>query len=254
MRLLIILSLALGVFSCGGLSAQEFATFTVDAMLGDSGLSSIDVNISCESESPVSFDVNIPAGGSKAVTVPAPGGREMICTVISHPLPGRQLRYLGDGGSSITDESQGCRFTGVRGGHHNFCQVQVEDQETSLTVFKHWIGTSARENDVEAYLDCGPAMSSRTRFINVGKPARWSLEVHSETGITCTVTEQESDAWVQDTSDCENLLIAPGAEEECTIVNTKVVKMIEMLNRYGLVLMIAAFMVVGGFAARRAMV
>jgi hypothetical protein len=29
--------------------------------------------------------------------------------------------------------------------------------------------------------------------------------------------------------------------------------MIEMLNRYGLVIMILAFMVVGGFAARKAM-
>jgi hypothetical protein len=35
------------------------------------------------------------------------------------------------------------------------------------------------------------------------------------------------------------------------MVNTKVVKMIEMLNRYGLVIMILVFMVVGMIAARR---
>ena len=52
-------------------------------------------------------------------------------------------------------------------------------------------------------------------------------------------------------SDCEDLVILPGASEECTVVNTKVVKMIDMLNRYGLVIMILVFMVVGGFAARK---
>jgi hypothetical protein len=35
------------------------------------------------------------------------------------------------------------------------------------------------------------------------------------------------------------------------VVNTKVVKMIEMLNRYGLFIMIGVFMVVGGLAARK---
>jgi hypothetical protein len=37
------------------------------------------------------------------------------------------------------------------------------------------------------------------------------------------------------------------------MVNTKVVKMIQMLNRYGLVIMILVFLIAGMFAARRMM-
>lgn len=65
------------------------------------------------------------------------------------------------------------------------------------------------------------------------------------------MSEEKNDAWISETSDCSDLLILPGAEEECTVVNTKVVKMIEVFNRYGLVIMILAFMAVGGLAARK---
>ena len=63
--------------------------------------------------------------------------------------------------------------------------------------------------------------------------------------------EEKSDTYIDDVEDCQDLLIRPGAEEECTVVNTRVVKMIEMFNRYGLFVMILAFMIVGGLAARK---
>ena len=136
-------------------------------------------------------------------------------------------------------------------GHSNFCQIQVENQDTSLTVFKHWIGTSENEDDVTVFLDCGDDGSYEPRPVNSDRPVTWDLTVNDANGFLCGVSEPSDDSFIADTSDCQELLILPGAREECTVVNTKVVKMIEMLNRYGLFIMIGVFMVVGGLAARK---
>lgn len=232
-------------------AAEETVLFTVDVKLSGTGVSVVDLNVSCDLDQPFSLSLPIPVGSSRIFTVPAPAERDMICVLTVEPLPGQQLTFLGDGGSTFDPDGQGCRFTGIRRGHSNFCQVQVESQETSLTVFKHWIGTSKKEDDVAVSLDCGQGRSYETLKINAQRPDSWTLQVNNAEGFRCSVSEEESDSWVADTSDCQNLLILPGAEEECTMVNTKVVKMIEMFNRYGLVIMILAFMAVGGLAARK---
>lgn len=251
MRFLLLLLSLLVVGVSTALPANEIALFTVDVKLKGTGLEALDVNLKCELERPLSLDFRIPVGESRTFTVPVPaeGGESCILTTLA--LPAHLLRYLGDGGSTYDVEAEGCRFTGIERGHSNFCQIQVESQETSLTVYKHWVGTSEPENDVQAMLDCGQGGRYATKKINLRKSASWSLEVNTADGLTCSVSEPESDDYTADTSDCESLVIPAGAEEECTIVNTKVVKMIEALNRYGLVVMILVFMVVGGFAARR---
>ena len=175
----------------------------------------------------------------------------MVCRLTPQRLPGHELGFLGDGGSQFEAEAPGCTFSNVRRGHSNFCQIRVEDQETTLTVFKDWIGTSERESDSRISLDCGNGRNYPRLAINTDKPGAWMLTVDRDDGFLCSVSEREGDGYIADISDCQDLLILPGADEECTIVNTKVVKMIEMLNRYGLVAMILVFMAVGGIAARR---
>ena len=231
--------------------SEEVVLFTVDVKLRGTGVEALDVAIDCDLEPPLSLDISIPVDSSRTVTVPAPADREMTCLLNAQPLPGHQLSFLGDGGSIFDADSPGCRFTGIRRGHSNFCQVEVEKQETSLTVFKRWIGASKKEQDVDVFLDCGEGRSYRALSINAGEPESWRVDVGLADGLVCSVSEEDSDSWISDTGDCRNLLILPGAREECTVVNTKVVKMIEMLNRYGLVVMILVFMIVGGFAARR---
>ena len=173
----------------------------------------------------------------------------MSCVLIVEPLPGQQLTFLGDGGSTFDPDGRDFRFTGIRRGHSNFCQVPVESQETSLTVFEEpWIGTSKKEDNVSVFLDCGPGRTYEP-WKSIPAPASWSLQVNDADGLSLSVSEEESEAWIADTSDCQDLLILPGAEEECTMVNTKVVKMIEVFDRYGLGIMILAFMAVGGVAA-----
>ena len=241
------------VLGATGARAEDFATFTVDVNLRGAGVETLDVQLRCGPGQPLRLDFTIPVDSSRTFTVPAPGGREIECSLTASPIVGQSLSFLGEGGSTFDPDAPGCRFIGIRGGHANFCQVRVESQETSLTVFKHWIGTSQPVEDVAVSLDCGQGMELETLPLNKGKPGKWLLDVMDAEGVRCRVTEEKGDSYFSDTSDCEDLLIRPGAREECTVVNTKVVKMIEMLNRYGLVIMILAFMVVGGFAARKAM-
>jgi hypothetical protein len=148
---------------------------------------------------------------------------------------------------------QGCLFTGVRAGHANFCQIEIEQVRTGLTVYKKWIGSADREPDAEVRLECAGEHPAEPRRINQDKPAEWSLNIVDPDGLECSVRETPREDFRADNADCQNLIIRPGAQEECTLVNTKVVKMIQMLNRYGLVIMIAVFLIVGMFAARRAL-
>jgi hypothetical protein len=240
------------LLGASGARADEFATFTVDVKLRGSGVELLDVQLRCGPRDPLVLEFEIPVDSSRTFTVPAPAGQEVDCSLTADPVVGQSLSFLGDGGSTFDADAPGCRFTGVRGGHANFCQIQVESQETSLTVFKHWIGTSERVDDVAVSLECGREPEQEALPLNEGKPVKWLLDVTDAEGVLCRVYEQKGDTYYSDTSDCDDLLIRPGAREECTVVNTKVVKMIEMLNRYGLVIMILAFMVVGGFAARKA--
>ena len=251
MRWVLISLLSLLMLVSRIVEAEEIVLFTVDVKLAGTGVTELLVNIRCESDRPVSINYSIPVDSSMTFTVPAPEDQGMVCRLTTQRLPGHELGFLGDGGSQFEAGGTGCTFSNVRRGHSNFCQIRVEDQETSLTVFKNWIGTSERENNSRVSLDCGNNRNYSRLAINTGKPGSWKLTVDSDEGFLCNVSEQEGDDYIADVSDCQGLLIMPGADEECTVVNTKVVKMIEMLNRYGLVIMILAFMAVGGVAARR---
>jgi hypothetical protein len=253
MRPLSIAILSLALLGQAPAKAEEIVLFTVDVNLTGTGLSELEVNIHCDLDRPLSLDLSVPVDSTRSFTVPAPAERDMTCLLTTAALPGYQLRFLGDGGSDYDPDSPGCRFSGVKRGHSNFCQIQVENRNTSLTVFKHWIGTSEKEDDVTVSLDCGRGLAHKPLRINADRPDTWTIEVNDADGFRCSVSEADSDRYMGDTGDCENLLILPGAREECTVVNTKVVKMIEVFNRYGLVIMILIFMVVGGIAARRLM-
>lgn len=233
-------------------AAGEIALFTIDVKLRGTGLEQIQVHIECDRDKPFLLTIAVNVDDSRTITVPVPDNGAMTCRLWTDDLPGHELKFVGDGGSQFDyDTREVCQFNGVKRGHANFCQIEIESQDTSLTVFKRWVGTSEPEKDVTAFLECSDGKRLKPARVNTGQPAVWHLEVHLNEGVICQVSEAESDSYTPDTSDCEDLLILPGATEECTVVNTKVVKMIEALNRYGLVIMILVFMAVGGFAVRR---
>jgi hypothetical protein len=229
------------------------ASFTVDVKLGETPPTQLQVTLNCYEDGDRSLSAMITPGDSRSFSIAVREGRELTCLLGALPIPGRHLRFLGDGGSQVELTGEGCLFSAVRAGHSNFCQIQIESEETSLTVYKKWIGAAGREPDVEIRLHCAGEPMPEPRFINQDKPAGWDLEITDPGGIECDVFEIEREDFRADIADCRDLIIVPGAREECTMVNTKVVKMIQMLNRYGLVIMILVFLIAGMFAARRMM-
>lgn len=130
--------------------------------------------------------------------------------------------------------------------------VSGSDENTvELQVYKKWIGAAGDEADVEIQLFCGQGKKFEPRFINHDRPDGWQLSQVPADGLFCNVREIVHDTFMADVSDCLDLLIIPGQEVECTIVNTKVVKRIDMLNRYGLAMMIAVMLGAGLAAVRR---
>jgi len=123
--------------------------------------------------------------------------------------------------------------------------------QVELQVYKKWIGASGNETDVEIHLICRESDLFEPRYINRDQTDGWIIENVPDEGMFCDVREIEQDTFVADVSDCLNLLVIPGQAAECTMVNTKIVKRINMLNRYGLILMIAVMLGAGLAAVRR---
>ena len=246
---------ALLMAGAGGLGADEPASFTVDARLGEGSADGLQVSVLCssagDSASSTVQSAWLPRDGTEVFELRVPAAAIWTCAVSADIPPGLEVRYRGDGGSEADIGESGCRFAGVQAGHANFCQIQARSLATSITVYKKWIGATREEPDVRVELVCAGERVRESRNINAGKPGGWFLSVTDSEGITCRVLEAEREEFIPDMNDCENLLILPGSEEECTLVNTKVVKMIDMLNRYGLVIMILVFMAAGMVAARR---
>ncbi len=117
-----------------------------------------------------------------------------------------------------------------------------------VLVFKKWIGATGEEAAVQIKLICQGLGEFHSLKVNQDRPDGWLIADIPQGGRICSVYEESRDSYIPDESDCKNLLVLPGSSVECTLVNTKRVKRIEMLNRYGIVMMIA-FILGAGLAA-----
>jgi len=129
--------------------------------------------------------------------------------------------------------------------------VKAETVGVKLWVYKKWIGASGAEANVEIRLACPGHDDFEPRLINRDRPNGWIVQGITEDGLLCNVAEVKRDTFIADERDCLNLLLVPGQDVECTMVNTKVVKRIDMLNRYGLGLMIAVMLTVGLMSVKK---
>ncbi len=131
-------------------------------------------------------------------------------------------------------------------------QPAVASQAAEILVYKKWIGASGgKEADVLARLQCEGAESFEPQWVNTGKVVQWPLATVPPQGMLCSVHETEEESFIADTDDCLELRIFPGDQAECTLVNTKLVKRIDMLNRYGRILMILVMLAAGLLATRK---
>jgi len=239
-------------FAQSGAAAEPgSASFTIDAKVDHTILSQLDVRLGCDSATPPLQQVTLDFDGTHEFTVSVRGMKGASCTLVAMLPTGQNVTYFGDGGSVIDLDDQGCHFTGVSAGHSNFCQVHVENEVTRLTVYKKWVGGTGEEPNVNIHLECDHEMQGIPLWINSDSSQTWELEVADSDGIRCSVHEEEADTFRADQSDCSNLLILPGADEECTLINTKVVKRIQTLNLYGMGAMILIMLAVGLLAIKR---
>ncbi len=71
-------------------------------------------------------------------------------------------------------------------------------------------------------------------------------------GTVCTITENVVESGIEsDASDCDSLVIGPGEDVECTIVNTRLYEGIPTLSQYGLGLLALMMLGMGFVAVRR---
>lgn len=117
-----------------------------------------------------------------------------------------------------------------------------------VLVYKKWIGATGEEAAVQVQLICRGLEEFHALKINQDKPDGWLIADIPPSGRICSVYEEGGESYIPDESDCKDLLVLPGSSVDCTMVNTKRVKRIEMLNRYGIVMMIA-FILGAGLAA-----
>jgi len=178
----------------------------------------------------------------------APGG---TCQLRVLPVQGYAVRYSVKGEAAFKADQNGCQFFGFKDGQFNSCQILLTQNPVKLTVYKKWIGGSGEEDDVQVSIECENGDYSGYRYINEGSPDGWEISQFDPEGILCNVSETVRDSFRPDIIDCQGLYIRPGRGEECTLINTKIVKRIEMLNRYGKIVMIVLVLAVGLVAAKR---
>jgi len=120
-----------------------------------------------------------------------------------------------------------------------------------VLVYKKWVGATGDEKAVEIQLICRGSGEFHPLSVNEDQPDGWLIVDVPEGGQYCSVFEVARDSFIPDEGDCRDLLVLPGSSVECTLVNTKRVKRIEMLNRYGIVMMIALIFGAGLAAVHR---
>jgi hypothetical protein len=173
------------------------------------------------------------------------------CQLLARLPDGYSVEYSVRGGEVSRADKNGCQYARIRNGDTNHCLFEVTQDPVNLTVYKKWIGGSSEDADVTISLSCESGEYSGERLINEGSPGGWEISEIDPEGILCNISEEVRDNFRPDIIDCQGLYIRPGRGEECTLINTKIVKQIEMLNRYGKIVMIVLVLFVGLVAVKR---
>ena len=177
--------------------------------------------------------------------------KETTCQLRTDLPEGYSVAYSVESERLSRADQNGCQFARIEHGDGNGCRITLSQDPVTLTVYKKWIGSSGDEEDVQLSLACESGRYSGYRYINEGAPGGWEIREIVPEGILCNVSETVRETFRPDIIDCQGLYIRPGKGEECTMINTKIVKRIEMLNRYGKIVMILLVLAIGLLAAKR---
>ena len=237
----------------GHLSGQPTAKSGITAELNSQSeyLDVINAQLLCSFGEPRMREFELRAGQPEELLLTGYESARASCQLQVFPPAGYTVRYFVQGGGAYQADRNGCQFGRISSGQDNSCRIEISQDPVTLMVYKKWIGASGQEDDIKVELECESGDYSGIRYINEGKPDGWEIRNIDPEGILCNVQETVRDTFQPDIIDCQGLLILPGKGEECTMINTKIVKRIEMLNRYGKIVMILLVLAVGLAAVRR---
>jgi len=205
----------------------------------------------CNAGEPQRQQIQLTAAGRKRLNLTRFNDKKPVCQMRALLPRGYSVEYQSASVGKHRANEHGCQFTAVGQGQTYGCRIRITQNTVPLTVYKKWVGGADQEPDVEIQLLCGERAFAEPRFINRESPGGWEVSDIGVDGLSCDVVEKLRDTFVADQTDCQGLLVFPARGAECTMVNTKVVKRIEMLNRYGKAIMILVMLVAGLIAVRR---
>jgi hypothetical protein len=227
------------------------ALFTIKAEFDPQLLDSLEVRMLCPSAMPERQSIPFSGPGEIEIRVEKFSEDTGSCQLVTEARAGYSIIYSGEGEGIFKADRNGCQFSRLLDGQRNFCQIELVQDPVQITAYKKWIGGAEDEADIRIRLECESGEYTGYRYINEGLPAGWEISRVDPQGVVCSVFEAPGDAYIADEFDCQSLVIFPGKSEECTMVNTKIVKRIEMLNRYGKVIMILVMLLVGLISVKR---
>lgn len=230
---------------------ESRTTFEVEALFDDGLLREVELDLICGSGNPKQQTRRLRSGTSFTWRVDDFKPGTTSCQLRAHVPNGFSVEYRAASAAVSRADRNGCQFAEIGNGQRHRCRIRIDQDPVSLTVYKKWIGGQGNEPDVEVRLDCDAVAAPGPRYINEGLPGSWDIRDIDPGGVRCDVTEAPRDSYVAEENDCKGLLIVPGRGEECTMVNTKIVKRIEMLNRYGKAVLVVVILVAGLIAARK---
>jgi hypothetical protein len=229
----------------------NLANFDLSLQFDPQFLSEVEIELLCNSGEPRRQQIKLSTPGRERLNLARFNDREPVCQMRALLPHGYSVEYQSASEDKHRANEHGCQFTALSHGQTYSCRVGITQSAVPLTVYKKWVGGTDQEPDVSIQLVCGDRRFPEPRFINRTSPGGWEVSDISVNGLSCDVHEKPGDTFIADQSDCQGLLLFPGRGAECTMVNTKVVKRIEMLNRYGKAIMILVMLVAGLIAVRR---
>ena len=230
---------------------SQQALFDVTLNFDSQLLEEVNIELLCNSGQPLRKQVRLTTAGTSRMELLEFKDHDTICQLRALLEDGYSAEYQSQSDGEHRANEHGCHFTTVSHDHNNECLIEISQNTVPLTVYKKWVGASGKEPSVEVRLECDGRAVSGPRHINEKSPRGWDVANIHVNGSSCDVFETVDDTFVADQSDCRGVMLFPGRGAECTMVNTKVVKRIEMLNRYGKAIMIVVMLVAGLVAVRR---
>lgn len=195
----------------------------------------VDENVFTQTEEPCVFeDVE---HGDVAAFSPPEGPFDNLCGIGNFPIPSVV---------TVTKEwiDENPQFNAVNFGEATYSCTNLPDVDFVVNIIVPITGADAPEG----------LLPSNGFLEFFGNPGQDSFLIFGnwDGGTQCTVTETFVEGGIEsDDSDCANLVIFPGEDAECTIVNTRLFEGIPTLSQYGLAVLAMLMLGLGLVAYRR---